>query len=70
MHDNVRYYSLDSIMMLEADVVMGKLSTSDAKAATSAIPVMAHPPDTQSDISLQQFLQRVIDVRIFSGICH
>lgn len=38
-------------MMLEADVVL-RLNTD--------IPIMAHPPDTDSDLDLQEFIDRVI----------
>ncbi|XP_012524870.2 protein FAM151B isoform X2 [Monomorium pharaonis] len=41
----------DDVMMLEADVVMGKLNNS-----TDIIPIMAHPPTTESDLSLEDFL--------------
>lgn len=39
-------------MMLEADVVMGKLSNSNS----TNIPIMAHPPAVESDLSLEDFL--------------
>ena len=37
-------------MMIEADVSIGR----------GGEPVMAHPPDTDSDLSLKQFLDIVI----------
>lgn len=43
-------------MMLEADVVVGKLKNSPKD---EDIPIMAHPPDNQSDLSLKDFLQAV-----------
>lgn len=43
-------------MMLEADVVLGKLKTSTKE---EDIPIMAHPPNNQSDLSLKEFLQTV-----------
>ena len=42
----------DGTMMIEADVSMGP----------GGEPIMAHPPATQSDLSLQQFLDTVIAV--------
>ncbi|XP_067010071.2 protein FAM151B [Anabrus simplex] len=42
------------VMMLEADVSLGKLK--DA----GEVPIMAHPPDNTSDLSLEQLLDRLI----------
>lgn len=42
--------------MIEADVELGKVKDGDG----TIIPIMAHPPTTESDLSLQQFLQRII----------
>ena len=42
----------DGTMMIEADVSMGP----------GGEPIMAHPPATQSDLTLQQFLDTVITV--------
>lgn len=44
-------------MMLEADVVMGRLK-SDPDTIPS-YPIMAHPPYNTSDLSLNEFLSRV-----------
>jgi len=41
-------------MMLEADVVIGKINDSN-----SNIPIMAHPPANESDLSLEDFLQNI-----------
>lgn len=41
-------------MMLEADVIYGKINGSG-----ESIPIMGHPPATQSDLSLQEFLTTV-----------
>ncbi|XP_018406885.1 PREDICTED: protein FAM151B isoform X2 [Cyphomyrmex costatus] len=41
------------VMMLEGDVVMGRHTTSNV---TDYIPIMAHPPATESDLSLEEFL--------------
>jgi len=49
----------DGINMLEADVLSGNLegeSSSDPQCA-----IMAHPPATTSDISLEMWIRRVID---------
>ncbi|KAK6640142.1 hypothetical protein RUM44_011828 [Polyplax serrata] len=46
------------VMMLEADVVLGTLSGQNI-----TVPIMAHPPATVSDISLQMFLDTVIDAQ-------
>jgi hypothetical protein len=43
-------------MMLEADVVLGTVEGGSGEQ----IPVMAHPPDDVSDLSLDNFLTEVI----------
>jgi len=43
-------------MMLEADVVLGTLEGGSGEE----IPVMAHPPDNVSDLSLDKFLTEVM----------
>jgi hypothetical protein len=43
-------------MMLEADVVLGTLEGGSGEE----IPVMAHPPDNVSDLSLENFLTEVM----------
>ncbi|XP_063914706.1 protein FAM151B isoform X2 [Zophobas morio] len=40
-----------SVMMLEADVIYGKINGSG-----ESIPIMGHPPAIQSDLSLEDFL--------------
>ncbi|KAG5895535.1 hypothetical protein JTB14_010679 [Gonioctena quinquepunctata] len=45
-----------NIMMIEADVVLGKLNGNEA-----IIPIMAHPPKNTSDLSLETFLQRITE---------
>jgi Uncharacterized conserved protein (DUF2181) len=47
---------LDEMMMLEADVLMGTLTG----GGTEQIPIMAHPPALESDLSLQNFLDGVV----------
>ena len=49
-------------MMMEADVVMGRLYGENDSVAKR--PVMAHPPATGSDITLTDFVKRIIMVRI------
>jgi len=47
------------VMMLEADVVLGlDLNNLDK----GQMPVMAHPPDILSDLTLKEFLEGVIKV--------
>ncbi|XP_018373655.1 PREDICTED: protein FAM151B isoform X2 [Trachymyrmex cornetzi] len=43
------------VMMLEGDVTMGKHTTT-TNATTDKIPIMAHPPATESDLSLEEFI--------------
>jgi hypothetical protein len=43
-------------MMLEADVVLGTLESGSGEK----IPVMAHPPDNVSDLSLDNFVTEVM----------
>lgn len=43
-------------MMLEADILMGTLTTDDTN---QVIPIMAHPPKNSSDLSVQSFLEQV-----------
>ena len=49
------------IMMLEADVVLGRLNSSNENE--TKIPIMAHPPATESDLSLEDFLKNVMSNR-------
>lgn len=44
--------------MIEADIVLGYLEDK-----TGPIPIMAHPPDTTGDLSLEQFLDLVLKQR-------
>ncbi|CAH1163958.1 unnamed protein product [Phaedon cochleariae] len=46
----------DAIMMIEADIVLGTLNGS-----TEIIPIMGHPPNNTSDLSLAQFMERISD---------
>jgi len=49
------------IMMMEADVSLGWLQGQNPDFDPK-IPIMAHPPETRSDLSLEQFLNRTIEV--------
>lgn len=44
----------DNVMMIEADISIGKITNSDAE-----IPIMTHPPAKTSDLSLEDFLKQV-----------
>ncbi len=57
-HNLLFLYLDDTIMMLEADVTLGFVQGDYSQL----IPVMAHPPQFISDLSLEQFVQTVIDV--------
>nr|XP_045596747.1 protein FAM151B-like isoform X1 [Procambarus clarkii] len=48
-----------SIMMLEADVSAGRLA--DQGPDDPLIPIMAHPPHNESDLSLEMWLNEVIE---------
>lgn len=50
-------------MMLEADVVLGKVTGQD-----TVQPIMAHPPANESDLSLENFLNAVIEKKGRKGI--
>lgn len=41
--------------MIEADIVIGNLTTTGA----SNIPIMGHPPDTTSDLSFEEFITKI-----------
>lgn len=51
---------LDEIMMIEADVQLGTLSND----SSLIIPIMAHPPNNVSDLSLETFLSKINDHNI------
>jgi len=53
------HYEVDSsIMMIEADVVIGRLYGENDSVAKR--PIMAHPPASESDISLSDFVNNII----------
>lgn len=43
--------------MIEADIVLGTLTNT---TSNESIPIMGHPPADTSDLSLEQFLDRVL----------
>ena len=49
-------------MMMEADVSLGWLYGQNPEV-DPRIPIMAHPPMIDSDLSLQEFLTRTIQVK-------
>lgn len=50
--------------MLEADIIVGKLNTINQ----TGIPIMAHPPAVESDLSLENFLDLNIHSNKTKGI--
>jgi hypothetical protein len=50
-------------MMLEADVVLGRLQSD----VNERLPVMAHPPAMTSDLSLRMFLEQVVTATTQEG---
>lgn len=42
------------VMMLEADISLGTVGSN-----ATLVPIMAHPPANMSDLSLQEFLNRI-----------
>uniref|UniRef100_T1JIN1 Menorin-like domain-containing protein n=1 Tax=Strigamia maritima TaxID=126957 RepID=T1JIN1_STRMM len=54
-----------SVMMLETDISSGHVI---GETTTNPIPIMAHPPATTSDISLQKWLLTVIEANKSKGI--
>lgn len=48
----------DNSMMIEADILMGQLEGSPP--GTNPIPIMGHPPQTTSDLSLEEFLTTIL----------
>ncbi|KAK2581277.1 hypothetical protein KPH14_008067 [Odynerus spinipes] len=56
--DLTKALTADDIMMLEGDVVIGNVN--DTTNNKTNIPIMAHPPDTESDLSLEEFLSSVL----------
>lgn len=46
------------VMMLEADIILGHLVNT---TTTDVIPIMGHPPATTSDLSLECFLEEILN---------
>lgn len=53
----ISYLVLAEIQMIECDIVYGTLIGDEANQLQ---PIMAHPPNTTSDISLESFLNQVL----------
>ena len=53
-------------MMIEADVSMGTIKGKDGDLLL--VPIMAHPPSKQSDLSLEEFLDTILDYHTPKGI--
>lgn len=51
-----------SVMMIEADVSLGKFK---GDPLSSNRPIMAHPPVTASDLTLETFLGKSYTVQFF-----
>jgi hypothetical protein len=51
-------------MMIEADVSLGTIKGKEGEL----IPIMAHPPSKQSDLSLEEFLDTILDYQRPKGI--
>lgn len=56
---------IDDVKMVEADILIGKHTKNPDKNAK--VPIMAHPPQTSSDLSLEEFLQAFIDYNADKG---
>ena len=52
-------FFIGDTMMLEADVSLGTLI---GQSGELPYPIMAHPPETTSDLSLEMFLEGVLQV--------
>ncbi|KAG7213402.1 hypothetical protein KM043_002687 [Ampulex compressa] len=52
-------FASDDVMMLEADVVIGKLNVTTNETNPDR-PIMAHPPAKESDLSLEEFLNAAV----------
>ena len=48
----------DTVLMLEADVLNGHIIGNETG---DEFPIMAHPPDKVSDISLEMWIDKVIN---------
>ncbi|CAG0920212.1 unnamed protein product [Notodromas monacha] len=55
----------ENILMLEADVLRGRLKNS---ADTSEVAIMAHPPDRESDLTFDDFIDNVIQAKAGKGV--
>mmetsp|Transcript_5672 Transcript_5672/g.6222 ORF Transcript_5672/g.6222 Transcript_5672/m.6222 type:complete len:338 (+) Transcript_5672:37-1050(+) len=48
-----------NITAIESDLVIGSVSNDSLTDSSLMIPIMAHPPDKSSDLSIKSFLQQV-----------
>lgn len=54
----MRTFFTGDIQYIEADIVLGTIINDTSNKLQ---PIMAHPPDNTSDISLDTFLTRILD---------
>jgi hypothetical protein len=52
--------------MIEADIVLGFLDRD--QSPTQLMPIMAHPPNNKSDLSLKEFLDTIGRARVEKGV--
>lgn len=55
-------------MMLEADILMGHTSEKARDEHKPFHPIMAHPPQTVSDLTLEEFINTVVESKARKGI--
>ena len=60
------FLGASDVMMIEADISLGWLEGSDT--TQSKIPVMAHPPEIFSDLSLEDFINKVVKATRDGGL--
>ena len=53
-------------MMIEADVLFGHVTGGEVHAGVR--PIMAHPPAKHSDLTLERFLDRILQSDLAKGI--
>ncbi|KAL3945381.1 MAG: hypothetical protein SGBAC_000514 [Bacillariaceae sp.] len=46
----------DKITAIESDILMGTVVQSSEQSSSTSQPIMAHPPDTSSDLSFENFM--------------
>lgn len=55
-HPRFFYVNTGDVRMIEADILLGTLDSGDGRI----LPIMAHPPHTTSDLSLETFLKSIL----------